>query len=525
MKIQCPKCNKTYRLPDDRIPQSGALKARCKHCGAIIDIGPQPSESPPSSSVKDTGISGDVEWFIAVGKERRGPFTTDDILKKLSAGEINNEVFIWKKGFQKWERLADVPEFKVAVSSVQQEEVGETQLMSVHEIEDLAKKQLEAKESSQPESLQPEPKLEMKELTSKPKVSEPVESRDQKEADGQKMVWQRHETSVLFSLDEYKTRRKTQGIQAVGGGEQQAVVEIKPLEEPISPIGGGTPQRKGTIGVIKLEEEEVRHVAEALARKKRQKRYILYGAGGVLGLVIVVGVVIAIVIALSGDKGTQQVVTEQTTSEPKKSQEPQPQPQPQVASVQPSTPASSKEEPVESTKAPQEAKKEVKDVTKEKKVKEEKKKETEVAAVQPPPVKKETEIQTGGGSPKDDVNALLNAYKSGKGGSAPSSSTGKTEEKADGDLPEQLSMAQVRSILSKAQPRVVQCVQNSGAAPGSTVTVTTRVVISGSGSVSSVSVQGAGNAQGCVESALKGLQFPKFKGEPMTVPYPFRVQL
>lgn len=51
-----------------------------------------------------------VNWFYVVGSERVGPVSEIMIKGLLANGEINNETYVWKKGFQGWERLKDVPE-------------------------------------------------------------------------------------------------------------------------------------------------------------------------------------------------------------------------------------------------------------------------------------------------------------------------------------------------------------------------------------------------------------------------------
>jgi hypothetical protein len=54
--------------------------------------------------------------------------------------------------------------------------------------------------------------------------------------------------------------------------------------------------------------------------------------------------------------------------------------------------------------------------------------------------------------------------------------------------------------------------------------VSAKLVISGSGQVVSAAAPAAGPAEGCVAQAIRGLTFPKFRGENMAVSYTYMVQ-
>lgn len=51
-----------------------------------------------------------VNWYYVVGSERVGPVSVDALKLLFINGEITTETYIWKKGFQNWERLKDVTE-------------------------------------------------------------------------------------------------------------------------------------------------------------------------------------------------------------------------------------------------------------------------------------------------------------------------------------------------------------------------------------------------------------------------------
>ncbi|HOI09690.1 MAG TPA: hypothetical protein PK313_04345, partial [Myxococcota bacterium] len=86
----------------------------------------------------------------------------------------------------------------------------------------------------------------------------------------------------------------------------------------------------------------------------------------------------------------------------------------------------------------------------------------------------------------------------------------------------QLSMSQVASVLRKKQGAVDNCVKSAGLPLP--FRVNSRVVIDGSGKVVSATAAGSGAAESCVEGVLRSVRFPQFKGDDMTVPFPFTVR-
>ena len=51
-----------------------------------------------------------VNWYYVQGSERVGPVGIETLRELFHQGVLNLESYIWKKGFQNWERLKDVSE-------------------------------------------------------------------------------------------------------------------------------------------------------------------------------------------------------------------------------------------------------------------------------------------------------------------------------------------------------------------------------------------------------------------------------
>lgn len=524
MKVQCPKCNTTYRIPDGRVPAGGGtVKVRCKNCGNVIDVQAAGSAGTPVP---------DARWFVAIGNDKQGPMAREQVFALIRAGEIGRETYVWRKGFKEWQRLGDVAELAAAESGPRAVE-SETTLAS------LAPRAGGPETSSEmePTVMEPLPTGAFQAQAgatagaagagSEPgagvfQSAAPAEAGGlpaQDEDSQTQMIWQRRETSVLFSLDDYKTRKKTRSGKAVTA--PPPVVQVQPLGPAKAPAPRGTERVK----VISLEEAEVKRVAEALGRRQRRRVLIRNGLLGLAGGVIVAAAayVVWTRIGVEDPAPAPEHAAQPPPAVPAPAVAPPPAKDPVAALVPP--PAA---EAPPTPQPPSEAQVAKKNGHPPAARPAQKGRPARVEGGTPaPPREPEVKTQPAARPATDDVNALLAILRSGQGGGA--AADGDRAEKTGGEsgeaLPEQLTTGQIQSVLRRQQKPVEECIRKSGVGPGTTVTVNTRVEIEGSGRVSSASVSNAGAAEGCIRSVLTGLRFPRFKGPNMAVPYPFRVSL
>jgi len=502
MKVQCPKCSTSYRLPKGKAP-SGGFKVRCKNCGHVIDVAAGEPEAPAAES--------ETRWFIAAGNEKQGPFASEEIERRLSAGEATPNTLVWRKGFKSWTRIADLEEFQEQFAAAGEGDDA-TQLMPLAGI---------GGEPSGAATGHEAPAAEGGE-----------------DAAGDHMVWQRRDTSVLFSLDDYKVRKRTQQTPAIQ--QPDSLIPVTSADLPAAaPAEAAKPAPK--VGLISLDESEIRQVAESLARRKQQRRTLIIVVGGAALAAIVVVAVVLMMNRAPTPSPVPQAPTPVagTATEPAPAAAPAPAPAPTPAATaeapaaeaaEAAAPAAEGEKPAEVAKEAAEAEKPV-----------EKAAETEPA---PAPEKKtstasrssrRTRSETAP-EPKPepkptaaapnvvDANTLLAQYKGGKaGGDAKADGGDSGSGGADAsNLPVQLSMSQVASVLRKKQGAVDNCVKSAGLPVP--FRVNSRVVIDGSGSVASATAAGSGAAEACIIGVLRSVRFPKFKGDDMTVPFPFTVR-
>ncbi len=117
----------------------------------------------------------------------------------------------------------------------------------------------------------------------------------------------------------------------------------------------------------------------------------------------------------------------------------------------------------------------------------------------------------------DEVDDLLGALDGG-GKKKPVAAAAAPEDPA---FPDQLTKSQIISVMKKAASTVKGCQDRM---PDFSGLVPIKVQIDRGGKVTGATSAGA--AQGtpigaCVESVVRGLQFPQFSGEPMSVTFPF----
>ena len=74
-----------------------------------------PEMTPSSSDPKA------VAWFVAVQKNRTGPFTSDELKAKIAQGDLSPEQRVWRQGMSTWERSKDAPEVRALRETVHAE--------------------------------------------------------------------------------------------------------------------------------------------------------------------------------------------------------------------------------------------------------------------------------------------------------------------------------------------------------------------------------------------------------------------
>ena len=127
MRFSCPSCSKMYRLPPDRLAGYQRAQISCPNCKASIivrDLGGDlldarmatrevsgpvlVTDVRPQSAI----VPADPTWFVAVGRDRKGPFTPLQLSELLAISTISGQSLVWQKGMANWVPMNDVLELR-----------------------------------------------------------------------------------------------------------------------------------------------------------------------------------------------------------------------------------------------------------------------------------------------------------------------------------------------------------------------------------------------------------------------------
>lgn len=99
MKINCESCNTRYAIPDEKVQGAGrTFKITCRKCGAPILV----------QGIAGAEAAAESAWYYAVGTERQGPVTTEDLARLVDEGVLNRDSYVWCQGMAAWEHLKSV---------------------------------------------------------------------------------------------------------------------------------------------------------------------------------------------------------------------------------------------------------------------------------------------------------------------------------------------------------------------------------------------------------------------------------
>ncbi len=120
MKIVCDNCATKYQIADEKV-SGKAFKIRCKKCGHVIVVGkndgsaaaPAAGDAPadaPAAAAEPA--AGDSVWHLVIDREQVGPMTAEEVRQKVKAGQVDSETYGWKEGFEDWLKLSAIDDFK-----------------------------------------------------------------------------------------------------------------------------------------------------------------------------------------------------------------------------------------------------------------------------------------------------------------------------------------------------------------------------------------------------------------------------
>ncbi|MBU1219694.1 zinc-ribbon domain-containing protein [Myxococcota bacterium] len=240
MKIICDSCQTKYSISDDKLSPGKVFKIKCKKCGHIIVVKPPEEAAAPeedatrvvdynamnqASSPAPTETSG-KEWFVVLDKDQEGPFTRDEIKEKIASGLVKHDTFTWKEGQADWKEISKIPELSDLLPAVSSAPAKSDDPFSGFD---------------EPAKSEPAPAAAASSdiFGQSEKKDALFPEDDQKEDDAPKMKGQRHENSVLFSLD------NLQSLASGGSSKKPTGASSRP--------GYITPESQGS-GLVDIQQ-------------------------------------------------------------------------------------------------------------------------------------------------------------------------------------------------------------------------------------------------------------------------------
>jgi predicted Zn finger-like uncharacterized protein len=137
MKVACQHCGAAYSVADAKVA-GRKLKLRCKKCSEPIVVDgtePRLSAQPPRESARAAELESTpvvplapvasaaavsaieeeedaASWHIAVGDGTQGPYTLDELVSFLAAGNITADTLVYRDGAADWTRATEVDELR-----------------------------------------------------------------------------------------------------------------------------------------------------------------------------------------------------------------------------------------------------------------------------------------------------------------------------------------------------------------------------------------------------------------------------
>jgi predicted Zn finger-like uncharacterized protein len=541
MNITCDSCQARYTISDEKVTGEGRVfKVQCKQCGAEIVVDGISEEAPADPDA--SGSSTEELWYYAVGQDRQGPVSREELGNLINAGTVSRSTYVWCDGMDDWSLVEQIERLASLMDSPDSQPDGTSETASSNLPES----------SEEPSATEPN--------AASHEEGEPASAADLFSFDDtakapRGSVHGRRDSSVLFSLDELSSFEEpkaqdpqsflteTSGLIDIRGLANSNQAKADDADNPFLSATGGASSSRPSFSLSYVP---------VVARKRSPMPWII---GAVVLVLVGVGVTLAVV-AGDSDEDIRSAATspEEVAVTPPKGPATKEQPAPQMEAE----PSAKPEKPAEPSSLAAEA------VIGGDKVGEAQNKvvDSKEAKPEPPSVKAaKVNSRSAGTSTTKTVRKPTRKPSpkvAAKPGSKPvkakpepvrpppkppardskasskgvndllSSLSGKKKSKTDtasagGSGPKTLTSSTVRSKVGARKSRFKSCYKMQPNRAASGVNVTLKFTIKNTGAVGSARVSGGGltgGVQSCILRALKSIRFPVFRNPDKKVTYP-----
>lgn len=574
MKIVCDNCATKYSIADEKV-RGKVFKIRCKKCSHVIVVkggeGGQSEIMPGDPSAYDgedatamatAAPSGEGVWHLVIDREQVGPMTPEEVRTKVAAGQADADTYAWREGFGDWVRLGSIDEFQ----DLDNADAVPAAAMAIgtngaEEFQPQAAAAASVSSSnddffSAPASF-PGMSSGRDQVAAERPGSFGFDAGNGASSSNSKLTGQRNESSVLFSLNNLQglatqskpaapASRPGGGMAAAGPApaasgntEGSGLIDIRAMAQQTMGVPGGAGAASNMEAPIVSAAPVISSMmATPILMPTQQSGTPKWIWGVVGGGVILVGGIVAILVVLLTRKPETITVPQPVGPQPPAVAANNVQQPPAATGTPPAgagttaTPAANTAVADKGSDKPRSGKpdKGSKSSSGSTKPGDKGAKGGDLAAVTAPPVSTTQSPPKGGSStsskPSKGSDTTLDDLLDGAtGGSGKTSGRKPAQDDSggggnDSNLPDQLGRDDIKKGMTSVQSKAKACFQQYHV-PG---TALVAVVIGQSGKVQGADVKGvlAGTPTGdCVQKAVKGASFGRFKGSPMSVTYPF----
>lgn len=599
MRIECDSCGAKYQIADEKV--AGKLfKVRCKKCSNMIlvdgtTVGGQDDEATRVFDVNSGGEPADeAVWYVVIDGAQTGPLSPSEVRVQFDAGTIDAETFAWREGMDDWVRMADVPELAGLLGLKQAladnpniERFPTAGLEAVAGPEEMrqeaqasapfaAQTSSSSSSSSFFDAPEPAPQEPAKAVAAAaaaapapaaeaPAAAAPASAAMASAASSEpahhddKMVGQRNESSVLFSLSDL-TGEKKKADDDLPRTEGSGLIDIRVLAQAQSSVSpdeaaGADALGGGGGGSASGPRLAVNPVIPLPTRRSNTGLYVGIG----LGAVVIVGLLVAIIFVLMREDPAQapmDVAAAGETATPpaqepaaapvEEAAEPDPATEPEQVAATPdagdeadvaadavddavvegdaAAPGADATPEQVAAATPQQTERTQQEPERtEPAARAEREERQEREERETPPSTESSGRDTDTPRGEDAVNEALNLIAGRQTGG--SDGNGDADEEEDepeptSALPETLSRNEVQSTIRRYGSRISGC-READTPDSASYRVT--FTIQPNGGVSGVSAEDSDSVAQCLAGVVSGMTFPRFSGAPIPVTFPFRL--
>jgi predicted Zn finger-like uncharacterized protein len=580
MRIECENCGAKYSISDDKII-GRVFRVRCKKCSNTITVDGTElagDETEEATRIFDPSAQGgDAIWYVVIDGSQTGPLTEDEVREQVRLGAVDGETFGWRDGMDDWIPVSEIAELAGLVASrapTPAAAVGgagfDEEATRVVAGDDY---DFSVTGEEPPAAPAPAP---FSGAVQRPAstdyfgggasaASAPVAASfgatlaataAGASAPVDKSIGQRNESSVLFSLSDLTSSKKSTQATSTADlprTEGSGLIDIRVLAgaAPAAAAGGGAaPGGAGVGGTASMAAVPIAPLVPVPTRRSNSGLVVALA----IAAVVIVGLLAAIVVVLLRPPAPPVVVATPTPAAEAPAAAPSPEPTPEPAPAVAEAPAAAVEGSAaavegsaaavaaaeaaapadDGTSAPPAAADDraerpavaarTEEPAQERAAEPERPTTTARAPSrtdEPEPARPASRERSGG---DEAVASALSAIRS-RGGDSPTPERSEPErpqtaaaEPAPAPAPTGLSRSDVAATVRRYASRIASC--RGSAADGSSYTV--AFVIQPSGSVTNVNPSESDDTATCLAGVVRDMSFPRFEGDPVPVRYPFR---